>query len=67
MLEADKTSDVREERMIRVPMAIRGDAQTSAQKEYYLVVASVADSRRSVAWTRPLRIDIAFVVEDFGW
>ena len=66
-LEADKTSDVREERMIRVPMAIRGDAQTSSQKEYYLVVASVADSRRSVAWTRPLRIDIAFAVEDFGW
>lgn len=66
-LLADKESDARGERMIRIPMSIRGDVQTSAQKEYFLVVVAVADKMRKVAWTRPLRIDIAFAVEDFGW
>lgn len=66
-LVADKTSDVREERMVRVAMAIRGDVQTSAQKDYYLVLVAVENKMHTVAWSRPVRIDIAFAVEDFGW
>lgn len=62
---ADKASEVREDRRLRVTLTMRPGVQTSAGKVYRLQVRNAQTGE--VALEREQRVDIAFGQEDFGW
>ena len=64
-LVADRTGDERSDRRLRATLSILPGVETSASREYRLLVRDARTGE--VVLSVPQRVDIAFAQEDFGW